>query len=167
MFSWLLLDPSGNRYMGIISPLTLTEARSLRAGWFKWAKYMQRQDRTHVRVYKLQRIGYADILGIVSIFYNDGVVIDSLEIAPHSRRMPTHQRRYTNLCDIMIGFSGLYGYVHHNDPFIGLVPKTDLRSHYQSKYNAKELGAGFFGIDIPVISKLIRLYYIQGDDHNA
>lgn len=98
--------------MGKISPLTLSEARSLRGGWFKWAEYMRTPDRSHALVYKLHRAGSSDILGIVSVFYNDGVVVDSLEIAPHSRRMPNDNRRYINLCDVMLAFAGLYGFQH-------------------------------------------------------
>ncbi len=100
-----------------------------------------------------------DILSIVSVFYNDGVVIDSLEIAPHSRRLPNPQRRYVNLCDIMIAFAVLYGFENFGDSFIGLEPKTGLRRHYIRKYKAQPMGV-LYGIDPIVTSKLVRLYYI-------
>jgi len=111
-----------------------------------------------MKIYKLQRTGYADILGIIAIHYSDGVRIDSVEIAPHSRRMPLHQRRFVNLCDVMIAFAASWGIDQYNDGYIGLKPKTGLQKHYVNKYQAYHLNRGVFAIDPPVTLHLIRLH---------
>lgn len=91
--SWKLIDPLNNQFEGEISELTLAEAKLIKGRWFKWAKYMQLPEKQHVQVFKLTRVGYPDILGIIAVYYEDGVVVDSLEIEPQSRRMPSQQRR--------------------------------------------------------------------------
>jgi hypothetical protein len=148
--SWKLIDPNGTVFHGEITVLTQAEANYLGRGWFSWPSYMKRADKQDMNIYKLQRVGYTDILGIVAFKYNDGVFIDSLEIAPHSRRVPSHHRRYINLCDIIIAFAASYSFEHYNDGFIGLEPKTGLQSHYQTKYQAFPMSRGIFGIDTPV-----------------
>lgn len=72
--------------------------------------------------------------------------------------MPNHQRRYVNLCDVMIAFAAYWGIDRYNDGFIGLIPKTGLRGHYERKYFAYPMNLGIYAIDTPVTSRLIRLY---------
>lgn len=157
--SWKLIDPLNNQFEGEISELTLAEAKLIKGRWFKWAKYMQLPEKQHVQVFKLTRVGYPDILGIIAVYYEDGVVVDSLEIEPQSRRMPSQQRRYVNLCDVMLAFAAFWGLSEFGDSFIGLVPKSGLAAHYEQKYDAWHLNRGMYGIAQTVTTSLIRLYY--------
>ena len=63
-----------------------------------------------------------------------------------------------NLCDVMIAFAAYWGIDRYNDGFIGLIPKTGLRGHYERKYFAYPMNLGIYAIDTPVTSRLIRLY---------
>jgi len=125
---------------------------------------MSNPEKQHVQVYKLTRSGYPnDILGIIALYYNDGVIVDSLEISPHSRRMPAGHRKYINLCDIMIAFAAKWGSDYHGDSFIGLIPKDGpVERHYIRKYNARPIydGARMYNIYPTVTSRLVNaLYY--------
>ncbi|MFC3803821.1 hypothetical protein [Cohnella sp. GCM10012308] len=168
---WIILDPVGGTYNGEITPLTSVDYKYLRPirihekdGWFDWHEYVK--NHPLMKVYKLRRKGKREILGVIALNYRDGVFVDSLETSLHSRHMPTDQKQYVNLADIMISFAALWGLHHYKDDFVGLIPKDNKREYYKHKFGARPMGA-VYALNPVVITRMIGLYYLEGDDSYA
>lgn len=162
MPDWHLKDRMNHLYLANVLLMTHSDTEMLhQLGWeaeFDWSMYCHSD--SEYNAYKLFSVYSSYIQGAIAYRdNNDHVYIDLLESAPQNR-YHFKNRFFVNVVDVLLGQACLYSQSIGYDGFVSFVPKNELITYYQQRFNAKFIGnSQSMYLDDIDARRIIELYY--------
>ncbi|MEM6719322.1 MAG: N-acetyltransferase [Bacteroidota bacterium] len=145
---------TGKKHLVEILPVEKDDYKKITKSIF-WLNWKEEQD---FSVYKLQRKGSNELLGLISLENFDAESRVEIRLLAVSKNNRGKSKEYANIAGNLIAFAcieslKLYGEM----ACVSLVPKTELVAHYIEKYDMLQAGRSLFLEGIELI-RLITKY---------
>jgi len=120
---------------------------------FNWKKL-----RNESVVYKLKLVNGDDILGLIGLVDYPAEERTEIKLLASSAENMGRGKKYERIAGCLIAFAGREAVQKFkNYPALSLIPKTELRQHYISKYGMIDAGWQLYLEDLPLLN-LMREY---------
>ncbi|MCO5950712.1 hypothetical protein [Mucilaginibacter flavidus] len=102
-------------------------------------------------IYKLSLIGDDDILGVIALKYYPPEERTEIKLLAVSAENKGKNKRYERIAGCLIAFAGREAIrIYGRYPCLSLIPKTELKEHYISKYGMIDGGWQLYLEDAPL-----------------
>lgn len=148
---------TGQKLTVAISPVEYKDFKQItkKRYFFDWKK-----ERGTADMYKLTIAGQSDILGLVSVIDFPTEFRMEMHLLCASRENVGKRKQYEGVVGCLIAFVGRFAKEKYlNLACISLLPKTELRAHYKSKYDMFDGGPRLF-LEGPKLLALINKYLL-------
>ena len=109
-------------------------------------------------VYKIRRVGNDDILGVMSLMNHAGEKRIEIKLLAVSFENRGNKKQYEGIAGTLIGFACREAVKYYgNEACVSLVPKTEIKEHYISKYGMINAGDQIFLEGLPLL-KILKNY---------
>lgn len=132
----------GQRLAASISPLEDKDFKQItkKGHFFNWKK-----ERGIADLFKLTLRGASEILGLLTLTDFPGEFRMQIQLLSVSRENLGKNKKYEGIAGCLIAFAGRTAVSKYfEQACISLMPKTELRSHYKSKYGMLDGGPQLF-----------------------
>jgi hypothetical protein len=115
---------------------------------FNWKKL-----KDTCKIYKLTLKGSEDILGLIALIDYETEERTEIKLLVSSIENIGSKKQYDRIAGCLIAFAGKEAVKKFkNYPAVTLVPKTELRQHYITKYNMLDAGRQLYLEDMPLLN---------------